>query len=365
MSVLYEDLKQRIVEEYLSEEQNYPWIIGFSGGKDSTLTAQLCLDALLDVPPSLRKREIHILANDTLVESPLVSRHLDNQLDKIRKKVLLKNLNVKVVKTTPDVSNTFWVLLIGKGYPSPNQQLRWCTDRLKIRPTSKYILDNVSKFGHAIVVLGVRKSESHSRSKSIEKHQNIINSNLTPHTTLNGAFVYRPIVDLSTDDVWEMLSEFSPMWDSSNHDLIQLYRDANSGECPVILSQDEAPGCGTNSSRFGCWVCTVVQKDKSLQGFIDSGYDSYQFLAEFRELILKLRNDPAYRSMHRRNGNIEFKNGKHIMGPFTFEARRILLDKLLETQRNVGEILISNEEIENIYVCWENDLLNEVNTNVK
>lgn len=365
MSISYEKLKQEIIEEYLSEEQNYPWIIGFSGGKDSTLTAQLCFDAVLDIPPSLRKREIHILANDTLVESPLVSKHLDDQLAKIKRSVLLKNLSATVIKTTPDINNTFWVLLIGKGYPSPNQQLRWCTDRLKIRPTSKYILDNVSKHGHAIVVLGVRKNESISRLKSIEKHQNIVGSNLTPHTTLNGAFVYRPIVDLSTDDVWEMLSEFSPMWDVNNKDLIKLYRDANSGECPVILSQNEAPGCGTNSSRFGCWVCTVVQKDKSLQGFIDSGYNSYQYLSEFRELILKLRNDPAYRSMHRRNGNIEFKNGKHIRGPFTFEARRILLDKLLETQDKIGEVLISNQEIEIIYSCWENDLLKEVNINVK
>lgn len=365
MSNTYEQIKQNIIEEYLSEDQSYPWIIGFSGGKDSTLTAQLCLDALVETPPSLRKREIHILANDTLVESPLVAKHLDCQLIKIEKAALSMNLNLKVVKTIPDLNNTFWVLLIGKGYPSPNQQLRWCTDRLKIRPTSKYILDNVSKFGHAIVVLGVRKSESQSRLKSIEKHQNIIGSNLTQHTTLGGAFVYRPIVDLSTDDVWEMLSEFAPIWDSSNSDLIKLYRDANSGECPVILSQDEAPGCGTNSSRFGCWVCTVVQKDKSLQGFIDSGYGSYQFLSEFRDFIIQLRNDPAFRSLHRRNGNVEFKNGKHIMGPFTFEARRMLLDKLLEIQNKVGEILIFQEEIDNIHTCWENDLLNEVNANVK
>ena len=136
--------------------------------------------------------------------------------------------------------------------------MRWCTDRLKIQPTSGYILQKVNENGKAIIVLGVRKDESATRKASIENHKNLENSNLTPHGDLKNALVYRPIADLSTDDVWEFLAANDPPWGGTHSDLIKLYREAAGGECPIVLSQEEAPGCGTNSSRFGCWTCTVV-----------------------------------------------------------------------------------------------------------
>ncbi|MEI7870442.1 MAG: phosphoadenosine phosphosulfate reductase family protein [Candidatus Methylumidiphilus sp.] len=160
--------------EYLLDNQNYPWIIGFSGGKDSTLVAQLVFEALLNISPSQRNRPIHIVSNDTLVESPLVMAHLRNVQAQIKTAAENLSLPITVTTTQPDMRQSFWVLLIGKGYPSPNQMMRWCTDRLKIQPTSNYILDRVSKYGAAILVLGVRKTESSSRRASIEKHKNIL-----------------------------------------------------------------------------------------------------------------------------------------------------------------------------------------------
>src|SRR5690606_27655444 len=200
----------------------------------------------------------------------LVVSHLKQSLREIEYGSRVLDLPVTVAKTTPELCHTFWVLLIGKGYPSPNQQMRWCTDRLKIQPTSRYIREQVAHCGSAIILLGVRKDESESRKRRIDGYENQNQSNLNPHNDLVGAYIYRPIVDLSTDDVWEILSSYSPIWGGDNSRLIKLYRDAAGGECPIVLSQDDAPGCGTNSSRFGCWTCTVVEKDKSLQGFVDS-----------------------------------------------------------------------------------------------
>ena len=271
ITVLWENIVADVKAEYLSEDQRYPWIIGFSGGKDSTLVAQAVLEAVLAVSPSSRTREIHIVSNDTLVESPMVIGHMNKVQRQIEEAAQNLGLPITVVTTRPELEQTFWVLLIGRGYPSPNQSMRWCTDRLKIQPTSSYILNNVSKHGAAVVVLGVRKDESNSRRSSIDKFRNLENSNLTPHAELSGAYIYRPIVDLKIDDVWEILSEIPPPWGGTHKDLIQLYRDAGGGECPVILSKEEAPGCGTSSSRFGCWTCTVVEKDNSLQGFIVVG----------------------------------------------------------------------------------------------
>lgn len=253
-----------IRDEYLSPTQNYPWIVGFSGGKDSTLVVHAVFDALLSIAPSRRTRPVHIVSNDTLVESPLVAAHLHSSQLVIEQAARNLRLPITIITTHPDIEQSFWINIIGRGYPTPNQTFRWCTDRLKIQPTSRYILDSVSACGSAIVVLGVRLDESNSRRANIEKRENLANTNLSPHSELPGAFIYRPIVDLTTDDVWEILASNLPHWGGSHAGLVQLYRDAEGGECPVVLSKREAPGCGTNSSRFGCWTCTVVDKDKSL-----------------------------------------------------------------------------------------------------
>lgn len=266
ISERWKDIVQQIKEEYLSETQAYPWIVGFSGGKDSTVVAHAVFEALLSIPPSKRNRPVHIVFNDTMVESPLVMAHLNEVTSHIKEAVDNLGLPIIVARTVPDPGQTFWVLLIGKGYPSPNSQMRWCTDRLKIQPTGGYIKKNISIYGAAIVVLGVRRSESNRRQQTVDRYQNVRGLNLNEHGSIYNAYVFRPIVDLSTDDVWEILGSFSAPWGGTHTKLFQLYRDAEGGECPVVLSKDEAPGCGTPNSRFGCWTCTVVEKDRTGMG---------------------------------------------------------------------------------------------------
>lgn len=356
----WDDIIDAVRAEYLSDIQDYPWIIGFSGGKDSTVVAQAVFEALLEIPPSQRLRHVHLVSNDTQVESPMVMAHLTKVQAAIADMAVNLRLPVTVVTTRPAQDQTFWTLLIGKGYPSPNQTMRWCTDRLKIQPTSRYILDNVSAHGAAIVVLGVRLDESDSRRNSINKFQNLTGTCLTPHSELPGAFIYRPIVRLSLDDVWDVLGRSQPPWGGTHHDLIQLYRDAEGGECPVVLSKDEAAGCGTSNSRFGCWTCTVVEKDKSLQGFVDAGNHHFSALIEFRQWLKDIRNDPRYRSIMRRNGEITFNTRgeqiKHVPGPFTIQARKMILDKLLAAQVEYGEQLISLDEIQRIQAIWAEEI---------
>lgn len=359
----FEDIRQNIAEEYLSETQHYPWIVTFSGGKDSTLVAHLVFDMLLSLPPMLRTRQVFFVSNDTLVESPLVVKHMRQSLAEILRAAEIFRLPVSGEITVPKLQDTFWTLLIGKGYPTPNRSMRWCTDRLKIQPTSGYILQKVNENGKAIIVLGVRKDESATRKASIESHQNLENSNLTPHSDLKNALVYRPIADLSTDDVWEFLAANDPPWGGTHSDLIKLYREAAGGECPIVLSQEEAPGCGTNSSRFGCWTCTVVNKDRSLQGFVDAGKTEFAPLIEYRNWLVDIRNKPEYRQAERRNGKLTFKSGKHIPGPFTITARQEMLVKLLEVQAAFGEELISQDEIDLIKQIWTEDLINTYSRN--
>lgn len=345
---------EELRDEY-RQPHDAPWIIGFSGGKDSTLLAQLVFEMLLALPPRDRRRRVHLVANDTLVESPVIARHLDLVLDRISKAVEPLRLPVTVARTVPELEQTFWVNLIGRGYPSPSRMFRWCTDRMKIAPTARYVREQVDAAGRVIMLLGVRAAESHQRAVSVFRYRNA-GERLNPHNSLQGCMIYKPIVDLTTDEVWQVLLQSSPPWGGSHRELVTIYRNAAGAECPLVTDKEEAPSCGTKSSRFGCWTCTVVEKDRSAEAFVGAGHDNLEPLLEMRDWLKRLREDNSRRSARRRNGRLNFVgDGRLIPGPFTLAARREILDRLLATQEEVGFQLITPEEIEAIHRQWVGD----------
>ncbi len=348
-------IRAEIADEY-AQAHSRPWVIGFSGGKDSTVVTHLVFEHLLSLPRSARIRQVHVVANDTLVESPLVIGHIDRVLGEIENAAAAFNLPFIVAKTTPNLDHTFWVNLIGKGYPSPNRTFRWCTDRMKIQPTTRYIRDQANIAGGVILLLGVRRSESATRAGVVARYDN--GGRLNPHNDMEGCEVFRPIVEISTDEVWEFLGSEAPPWGGSHQQLIQLYRDANGGECPVVTAKSDAPSCGTSSSRFGCWTCTVVDKDRSLAGFVDAGFGEFEPLLDFRDWLVSIRNDPNRRLARRRDGRVTFAaNGTYVPGPFNLKARAEILDRLLQVQKTVGKQLIDREELERIRSLWAEDAL--------
>jgi DNA sulfur modification protein DndC len=343
--------------EYSDPHHSHPWIIGYSGGKDSTLVLQLAIEAVLDLPPEHRTREIHVLSNDTLVESPVIASYVDAMLAQIGDATKALRLPITVVKTTPDLDHTFWVNLIGRGYPPPNRMFRWCTDRMKIRPTSNYIQQITSACGSSILLLGVRRAESATRAASVDRYTPADGGRLNPHNDLKGCMVFRPIVDFTTDEVWQTLMQRRPPWGGTHRQLITLYRNAQGGECPLVMDANDAPSCGSSSSRFGCWTCTVVDKDRSMEGFVDSGYDHLEPLLEFRDWLATIRGNRDMRMKERRNGQVTLmSDGTAIPGPFTSNAREAILSRLLQTQDAVGVQLISPEEIARIKAIWAQDL---------
>ena len=345
-------------DEY-RQPHNSPWIVGFSGGKDSTLLAQLVFEMLLELPPRARVRPVHLVANDTLVESPIIAQHLDAVLERIGAAVEPLRLPVTVAKTVPELDQTFWVNLIGRGYPAPSRMFRWCTDRMKIAPTARYVRQQVDAAGRVIMLLGVRAAESRQRAVSVFRYRNA-GERLNPHNSLAGCMIFRPIVDLETDEVWQYLLQAPPPWGGTHRDLITLYRNATGGECPLVTDKSEAPSCGTSSSRFGCWTCTVVEKDRSAEAFVEAGHGTLEPLLEMRDWLKKLRDDNSKRSPRRRDGSLNFVgDGRLIPGPFTLATRREILDRLLAVQDEVGFELISADEIDSIHRHWANDAIAE------
>jgi DNA sulfur modification protein DndC len=268
-------IQAELREEYLAPYA-FPWIVGYSGGKDSTLLVQFVFELLMDLAPGDRTRPVHVLCNDTLVESPVLMSYIDRHLGRLSAAADSLHLPIRVVKTSPAPDQTFWVNLIGRGYPAPTRQFRWCTDRMKIQPTSNYVREQVSSNGEVILLLGVRRAESAARAVSMNRHRNVGGTRLNPHDDLKGCMVYRPPMELSTDEVWQLLLQRPPPWGGSHRELVALYRNAQGGECPLVIDKSQAPSCGTSSSRFGCWTCAVVEKDRSMEGFIQTGLDELE-----------------------------------------------------------------------------------------
>ena len=350
-------IRAELLDEY-RQPHRHPWIVGYSGGKDSTVVVQLVFEMLLGLPRSERARAVHVIANDTLVESPLVVGHLETTTKLIGEAAALLRLPVVTKITAPTIDHSFWVNLIGRGYPSPSRSFRWCTDRMKIQPTSTYIRRQANQTGEVILLLGVRREESAARAASAARYDRQSGgARLNPHNDLAGCHVFRPILDLTTDEIWEFLGLMKPPWGGSHQALIKLYRESLGGECPVVTQKSDAPSCGTSSSRFGCWTCTVVVKDRSLEGFVEAGYAEFGPLLEFRDWLASIRDENGRRTIRRRNGTItHLRTGEVVRGPFTIETRQKILDKLLTLQSEVGRTLVTEEELARIKEIWAEDI---------
>ena len=326
---------------YFSDKR--PWVIAFSGGKDSTLVLQLVYELMEDLEPNQYK-PIYILLSDTMVEPPLIKKYIDQTLKLIQKDIEKKKLPIKLISVKPKIEDTFWCKLIGKGYPSPTRWFRWCTSYLKIRPSRKAIDSIVRDHGSVILLLGTRKGESNSRKNRMEARE-YSSKGLNPHHEIPDALVFSPIADWTTEKVWGYLQNNPPPWGADHTFMLNLYRQASGDECHLILDLI-APSCG--GSRFGCWTCTVVKKDLSMQGFIKTGEEWMKPLNSFRDWLKDVRENPAMRSQERRNGSAG-------PGPFNAMARKEILLKLFKTEKKIGRQLISDEEIAYIQCQWEKE----------
>jgi DNA sulfur modification protein DndC len=367
----YSILQQKSLDEIYDEiaqvyvSNTFPWVVGFSGGKDSTATLQLVWYALQRLPQEKLSKHVYVVASDTLVEAPAIAQRIDTSLRHMNQAAQAAGLPLTAHKVIPEVDESFWVNLIGRGYPSPYARFRWCTERMKIKPTNRFVMEKVTEHGEVVVVLGVRKLESFTREQVINLHK-ITGSRLSRHAMLPGAYVYTPIENFTLKDVWDYLDLVPNPWGVDNAHLRELYQSAQ-GECPLVIDT-LTPSCG--NTRFGCWVCTVVDRDRSMEAMAESGDAWMQPLLEFRDFLASTQN-PAHkldqRSLVRRDGQVWIKGGKKLIyGPYAFdegkEFRQELLRRLLRTQAMVRELgpdpeitLIRPEELHAIRRIWRSE----------
>ena len=343
---ILKETRSQIAKIYKKYKRAY--IIAFSGGKDSTCVLQLVYEMMLNLPKD-ELNPTYAILSDTLVEAPNVAIYFKNIVNSINSDAAKREIPFKIIIAKPSEQDEFWANLIGKGYPSPTRTFRWCTERLKINPMKSIVKEITDKHGSAIMLLGVRKSESINRKISIEKRI-LSEDGFSKHDDYENVLIYSPIKEWLTEDVWSYLTiQNPPPWDVSHNFLFDLYTQASGDECQFIIDKKQS-SCG--GSRFGCWVCTLVNEDKSMQGFIKSGEEKLRPLNEFRNFIKQAREDDSMRSDFKKDGSFR-------RGPFTSNARKVILKKLLECESKFGGELISDAQLKLISDIWKKEFDSE------
>ncbi len=194
---VFEDIIDEMT--YVYKYDNRPWLIGYSGGKDSSLLVSLVIEMVMRLPEKERSKKIFIVTSDTGVENPIVKNYMHSSSAKINDFSKKCNANIKAEIIYPEIAQSFWSLVIGLGYPTPEPPgFRWCTERLKILPMNRYTNNIIEQLGEIILLLGVRKAESITRKRSITSRE-IEGKLLVPHSDIPKAYIYNPLTEIKNE----------------------------------------------------------------------------------------------------------------------------------------------------------------------
>lgn len=119
MSKRIENIIAELMDQYLEEDRyNRPWIIGFSGGKDSTVLLTLvwlALQKLRGTDGDYKfKRSVYVVCNDTMVENPVIEEYVNTVLKTIQDAAREQNLPIVVKRQLQNWRIHFGVVLLGK-----------------------------------------------------------------------------------------------------------------------------------------------------------------------------------------------------------------------------------------------------------
>lgn len=226
------------IKEQASKYATESVVISFSGGKDSTVTADLTIKALSN--PSL----VHIFG-DTTLEFPTTMEYTKRY----------KADNPKAIfKTAKNKEQDFYRMCEDIGPPA--RMMRWCCSMFKTGPITR-VLNNLYRDKSILTFYGIRKNESVSRSKYNRVEDNAETVKIQKQT------VASPIIDWKDIDIWLYIL-------SQKIDFNYAYR----------LGYD----------RVGCWCCP---NNSGRAQFLSSIYMSEQskkwneFLIDFAKKIGK------------------------------------------------------------------------------
>ncbi|MEZ8733835.1 hypothetical protein [Vibrio sp. 10N.239.312.D08] len=348
---VWEESVERLINLLKS---GYSLSVGFSGGKDSTCVLIIFLEAMRRViaEGSTSVPKCYVLNSNTKREMPLIDSYAEWSLTQITIFAAKNNLPVEVHQVKPSLTGSFNYYCIGRGkLPRFPGQSRDCAISEKIQPQQKLVKKIEAENNCEIItLLGTRLDESAARKRSMER----FDMDEVSIVEVEGKKTFAPIANFELDDVWELIAgcvqydgkpariynTYTPNFD----EMMQLYRDANSGTCGVIVGdKGNKSSCG---SRFGCAWCTVSgERDNSLESMLeqDEAYSFMKPFVKFRQFLLNIRFDMNSRDF--RGKRIDHGWMKVLPDYFKPEVKRQLLRFLITMDRMEVERAKKHEEM--------------------
>lgn len=304
------------------------WGVAWSGGKDSSATlTMLCW--LIDTGKIAAPQSLTVFYADTRQELIPLQAAADQIMDELRE----RGIAVEVVRAPLD--KRFMVYILGCGVPPPNNNtLRWCTRQIKIDPMQAALEQRLAQLeGNVLMITGVRQGESAIRDRRIEMScgkdgaecgQGWYQQVLPNAKGLRGRLAtLAPLLHWRVCHVWEWLKHWAPQAEFGDWSTAMI-ADAYGG--------DEAEEI---NARTGCIGCPLAQEEKALESVL--AMPQWAYLAPLRGLKTLWRDlrEPQYRL--RKAGIERLKDGSigknpQRMGPLTFEARLMGLERVLAMQ---------------------------------
>ena len=152
-------------------------VISFSGGKDSTVTADLVTKALSN--PSL----VHIFGNTTL-DFPLTVEYANRFRD---------NHPLAIFQIAKNEEQNFYDVCEDIGPPA--RMMRWCCSMFKTGPITR-VINSLYRSQQILTFYGIRKSESVSRSKYNRIEDDAESVKIQQQTVASPIFFWKDI------DIW-------------------------------------------------------------------------------------------------------------------------------------------------------------------
>ncbi|CAO3428784.1 phosphoadenosine phosphosulfate reductase domain-containing protein [Azospirillum argentinense] len=301
------------------------WGLAWSGGKDSTAILTLLVH-LIDTGKIRRPKTLTVFYADTRQELPPLAIAALRIMDQLR----ARGITVQVV--TAPLDKRFLVYILGRGVPPPNNNtLRWCTRQIKVDPMTAAIEQQLSAIdGTFLMITGVRMGESAARDQRIalscgkdggECGQGWYQQVLPNAKGIRGRIAtLAPLLHWRVCHVWEwlMFDAHAAGWATAD------IADAYGG--------DEAEEI---NARTGCVGCPLAQREKALESILKAPKWAYLTpLQGLKPLYRELR-EPRHRLKKtglNADGSLARAKNRQRMGPLTFEARLMGLDRVLAIQ---------------------------------
>lgn len=305
------------------------WLVGFSGGKDSSVTVDLVARYLLGGCPGSPRRgcpEVLVVYSDTLLEPPPLREYARGVVDALNRLARREGIPLEAAAAEPAPGEDL-PGMIARGYTPPSNRFRWCTKRWKLNPAKRALLEWLGREprpGELAVITGVRAEESALRARRAKRQSRGGGS-----CPVGSCFRvpwgegYAPLITWRSRDVWAYINSREPVWGAPHwRALREIYRAVG------------AEGSG-GSLRMGCWSCTLVKRDRAWPALEEAGLipaGSVAALKSWVQLWLHMaRGEPEkYRE----------RGGRYGYGKLRVEARIELLSRLLEAYgRGAAEVL--------------------------